>query len=203
MKWFKIALVVLMLEAVACFGTFQATPFLLNTLVEKNSESVALYVACSTGANYTPEKEGCNPELLEQKTKDTMDYSKKFISADIKQPQGYDIYLETAMNYFRIARRIENDYSEAERIARQFFEVQKAYSGRSINTARYHWVIVTTAHASWQWQYDELGLDADRKTELLACLSEGRRAQYSLDGPRIIRLVESLEVLQAIVDTIE
>ena len=202
MRWFKVLLLVLALGFTSC-ESLKPTPLLIGDLVEKNNEVITLYAACSEGANYIIEKEGCDSELLEQKAKQTMDFSKVFISSDIKQPQGYDVYLETVMIYFRIARRTENEYSEAELIARQFFEVQKAYSGKSINAARYHWAVTAAAHASWQWQYDELALDADRKTELLACLSEGRRSQYSLDGPRVIRLVQALEVLQAIIDTIE
>lgn len=202
MRIFRTVLLVCVLVLVGC-ATNKPTPLLIGDLVERNNSFVALYATCSDGANYAPEKEGCDPELLESSAKDLMGFAKTFISADIKQPHGYDVYLETVMIFFRIAQRNGDQYSEAEKIARQFFEVQQAYSGRSINTARYHWTVVGAAHASWQWQYERLALDADRKTELLTCLAEGRRAQYSLDGPRTVRLVQSLEVLEAITTAIQ
>jgi hypothetical protein len=104
----------------------------------------------------------------------TRESAKVFISADIKQPQGYDIYLAISMIYFRISLRNANDYSEAERIARQFFEIQKANSGRSLTPARFYWAAMSSAHASWQMWYDKPALNAERKTDLLLCLAEAR-----------------------------
>ena len=201
MRWIRLTLLFLFIGVMGC-TTSKVTPLFITDLVEYNSKVVQLYINCSEGSNYTPEKDTCDPELLESEVEGLMGLSQKFIKSDIKQPHGYDVYLETVMIYFRIARRNGDEYSQAEMIARQFFEVQKAYSSRSIHTARYHWAIRAAAHASWQWHYDKLALDVDRKTELLICLSEGRRAQYSMDGPRIIRLTQSLEVLEAIVEQI-
>lgn len=183
--------------------TIQPTPFLIDNLVEKNDKAVELYVACSDGANYIPEKEGCQPEELEKQLVDTMSFAKEFISADIKQPQGYDIYLAAAMVYFRIAERNGNEYSEAEKIARQFFEMQKASGGKSLNDARFYWAALCSAHASWQWFNDRLSIDADRKTDLLSCYAEGTIAfQETTYGPRKIRLLQYLQVIKAISEAI-
>jgi hypothetical protein len=203
MTWFKASILAAVLVLSACIS-ITPTPLLIGDLVEQNNTVVALYEACSEGVNYVPAKEGCGPEALEQQALDTMDLAKEFISADLKQPQGYDIYLATAMIYFRIGQRNTKEYTEAERIARQFFEVQKATSGRSINTARFYWAAMFAAHAAWQWHYDRLALDADRKTDLLLCLAEGRLALNNIEsGPRKVRLVQYLEVIEAIIAAIE
>ena len=140
--------------------------------------------------------------VLEQQALSTMDLATTFISADIKQPQGYDIYLATAMIYFRIGERNTNEYTRAEQIARQFFETQKATSGRAIHTARFYWAALTAAHAAWQWNNDRFALNAERKTDLLLCLAEGRQAELD-DGARRIRLLQYLEVIEAIIAAID
>ena len=186
-----------------CAASITPTPVLIHRLVNSNNEVKQLYLACSTGPNYTPEKAGCASQLLEDKTVATMGLAKEFISADIKQPQGYDIYLSISMIYFRIALRNTNDYSEAERIARQFFEIQKATSGRSLPDARFYWAAVSAGHAAWQWSNDRLALNADRKADLLLCYAEGNIAFQGMEpGPRKIRLLQYLEVLKAITDAI-
>jgi hypothetical protein len=132
-----------------------------------------------------------------------MDFAKEFIRADIKQPHGYDVYLATALLFFRIGERNEKDYSEAEMIARQFFEVQKAHSSRLLTTARFYWAATAAAHASWQWHNDSLALDGDRKSELMRCYAEGNVAYPKIEaGPRKVRLLQYLEVLKAIIQTI-
>jgi hypothetical protein len=204
MKWFA-GLVLTLALLVGC-GTVAPTPVLMGSLVKQNNEVVALYAACSEGANYVPSKEGCDPDLLATKVDSTMVFAKIFISGDIKQPPGYDVYLATAMIYFRIAQRVEDEYSEAERIARQFFEIQKASSGRSLPPARFYWAAMASGHASWQWYNDRLALDADRKTELLECLAQGRVGLTNttwLDGPRRVRLVSYIQVLTLITNKIE
>ena len=144
-------------------------------------------------------------ELLEEKVNSTMGFAKISISGDIKQPPGYDVYLATAMIYFRIAQRNTDEYSEAERIARQFFEVQKASSGRSLAPARFYWAAMATGHASWQWEYDKFSLNLERNTELLECLVQARLGLTDtqwLDGFRRIRLVQYIQVLAAITNSI-
>jgi hypothetical protein len=204
MKFFA-GLVLALALLVGC-QTYAPTPMLMGSLVKQNNEVVALYAACSTGANYVPSKEGCDPELLSTKVDSTMVFAKLFISGDIKQPPGYDVYLATAMIYFRIAQRVENDYSAAEQIARQFFEIQKASSGRSLPPARFYWAAMASGHASWQWYHDRLSLDSDRKTELLECLAQARIGLTNttwLGGPRRIRLVSYIQVLTLITNKIE
>jgi len=188
---------------IAC-SHFNPTPSLFNELIEENNQTVALYAACSTEGAYEPDKEGCNPEALKIQVLDTMFLAKDFISGDIKQPQGYDIYLATAMVYFRIGERNRDEYSEAEKIARQFFEVQKASSGKSINTARYYWVIMTTAHTSWQFYNEPETLDGDRKVTLLLCLEQGHLAvkEEALDPPRQVMLIQATRILMMIVEMI-
>ena len=207
MKWF--AGTVLALALLIGCQTNAPTPMLMGSLVKQNDEVVALYAACTEGANYVSSKEGCDPELLSTKVDSTMVFAKLFISGDIKQPQGYDIYLATAQIAIRmhaVAARIENDYSEAERIARQFFEIQKAHSGRSLGPARFYWAAIASGHASWQWHYDRLALDADRKAELLECLAQGRIGLTDttrLDGPKRVRLRSYIDNLTRITNKIE
>ena len=201
MNWFKSLVLTSILVLGACI-TIAPTPMLIGDLIEQNNQVVAAYAACSEGANYVPTKEGCDPEALEREALSTMGLATTFISADIKQPQGYDIYLATVMIYFRIAERNTQEYTRAEQIARQFFETQKATSGRAIHTARFYWAAMTAAHASWQWHNDRFALDADRKTDLLLCLAEGRQAEIE-DGPRRIRLVQYLVVIESIINSIE
>ncbi|MEE9529123.1 MAG: hypothetical protein V3V88_03640 [Dehalococcoidia bacterium] len=201
MNWFKSLVLTSVLVLAACIS-IAPTPILIGDLVEQNNQVVALYTDCSEGANYVPTKEGCEPEVLEQQALSTMDLATTFISADIKQPQGYDIYLATAMIYFRIGERNTNEYTRAEQIARQFFETQKATSGRAIHTARFYWAALTAAHAAWQWNNDRFALNAERKTDLLLCLAEGRQAELD-DGARRIRLLQYLEVIEAIIAAID
>ena len=202
MKYLKIALLAFLLS---CKSVFVApTPFLVDNLTEKNDAAVTQYLACTEGANYVPEKEGCDPILLELRVEQAMGFAKEFISSDIKQPLGYDVYLSQAMVFFRIAERNNDAYSEAERIARQFFEVQKASASKSALTdARFYWAAIATAHASWQWLHDRLSLDADRKAELLLCYAEGTKAFHEIEaGPRKVRLTQYLAVLKTIIEGI-
>ena len=208
----RISFLFVLLFAISC-QTTAPTPIQISTLVEKNNKTVSLYLSCTDGANYAPLKKGCDPAALELSVKDTMSFAKIFISGDIKQPPGYDIYLATALIYFRIGERNTREYTEAEKIARQFFETQKASSGRSLDLARFYWAATTAGHAAWQWQYDRLSLSSagvvdnsvDRKTELLLILSEGRTALISeiLDGPRKVRLTDYLEVLSFITKSVD
>ncbi len=205
MRWLAPVLAAFMLFLSAC-ETTAPTPMLIGSLVKQNNEVVALYAACSEGANYVIGKEGCDPDLLKEKVDSTMVFAEIFISGDIKQPQGYDVYLATAMILFRISQGNENSYSRAEMIARQFFEIQKSSSGRSLAPARFYWAAMASGHASWQWRYDKLALDPDRKTDLLFCTAEGRigltNTQW-LDGPRRVRLIQYIQVLEMITNSIE
>lgn len=205
MRFGKGLLLALALIFTSCLSDkITPTPLLISKLVSANNEVKALYLQCSTGANFAPELPTCNPTLLEEKSVATMSLAKEFISADIKQPQGYDIYLSVAMIYFRISVRNGNEYSEAERIARQFFEIQKASSGRALTEARFYWVAISTAKASWDWHNDRLALNAERKVDLLLCYAEGNAAFQDMDpGARRIRLLEYLEVLKALIEAIE
>ena len=200
MNWFKSLVLTSALVLAACVS-IAPTPILIGDLVEQNNQVVSLYADCSEGANYILTKEGCSPETLEQQALSTMGLATTFISADIKQPQGYDIYLATVMIYFRIGERNTKEYTRAEQIARQFFETQKRTSGRAINTARFYWAAMAAAHSTWQWHHDRFALDADRKTDLLLCLAEGRQADIS-GGPRRIRLAQYLTVIEFIINKI-
>lgn len=213
MKWIAPLLTVFLLFISAC-ETTAPTPFLMGSLVDQKNEVVALYNACSEGAGYVVTKEGCDPILLEEKVKSTMDFAKVFIGGDPKQPQGYDVYLATVMVLFRISQVNTNEFSDAERIARQFFEIQKASSGRSLAMARFYWAEMTAGHASWQWYYDRhslytLGItdpEISRKIELLQCLAEvqiGLTDSQGLDGFRKIKLNNNIGVITWIVNKIE
>jgi hypothetical protein len=197
-------LTLLLCGLTACPVHLAPTPILIGPLIKANDEVKQLYLDCSTGANYTPKKEGCNPQLLEEKIVSTLGQAKNFISADIQQPQGYDIYLSVTMIYFRIGQRNGLEYTEAERIARQFFEVQKASSGRALNDARFYWAAVLSGHAAWQWFNDRLALDADRKVDLLLCYAQGSIALQSMSpSPRKIRLAQYLDVIKEITSRLE
>jgi len=202
MEWLRNTLLVLVLIFAGC-QSVAPTPILIGQLKTANSQTIARYEACSDGANYVVNKEGCDPVGLENQTRRTMDLAKELISADIKQAAGYDIYLQTALIYFRIGQRNTQEYTEAEKIARQFFEIQKASSGRALTSARFYWAAVAAGHASWQWFNDRLALDADRKADLLLCYAEGNVAFQDISpGPRKIRLKDYLQVIKAITDAL-
>lgn len=183
--------------------TIAPTPVLIGGMLELNNEVVQLYVNCSEGANYAPTKEGCDPQLLNSKVDQLLDLSVDFISADIKQPQGYDVYLATAMIYFRIGQRNLNEYTKAEQIARQFFEIQKANSGRSIDDARFYWSWFASATSSKQYFDDRLSLTEERKSDLLLALGEGTSLLGKLEGPKLIRLQAALENLKFVIAFID
>lgn len=203
MRFFKpLIFALLLLLGTAC-PTVAPTPILMHQAKSLNSEVVQLYMACSEGANYVPDKEGCDPDLLSLKVDELRALSLNFIAADIKQPQGYDFYLATSMIYFRIAQRNMNDYTQAEQIARQFFEVQKATGGHSIDTARFYWAWFASSAASKQYYEDPFALTPSRKADLLLALGEGTSLLDKLDGPRLVRLQQALQVLQFVIDSIQ
>ena len=203
---FKFLLFTLLLLLGTVCITAAPTPLLIGRLTDLNDEVVQLYINCSEGANYAPETEGCDSALLSLEVDKLMGLSREFISADIKQPQGYDIYLATAMIYFRIAQRNMNEYTLAEQIARQFFEIQKARSGRSsghsIDSARFYWAWFASATSSKQYWEDRLSLTVDRKADLLLALGEGTTLLGKLEGARLVRLQDALDKLQFVIDSI-
>ena len=192
----------LLLMGIAC-QTAAPTPLLIGRLIDLNNEVVELYVDCSEGANYVKTKPGCDSQLLSTKTDTAMTLSVDFISADIKQSQGYDVYLATAMIYFRISQRNQNDYTRAEQIARQFFEVQKAHSGRSADEARFYWTWFSAATAAKQFFEDPPSLTAEQKSNLELALKEGSSLIGKLEGGRLVRLNQALASLRFIIDSIE
>ena len=206
MRFRSLLLSVLLLLGVAC-QTVAPTPILIGRMTDLNDEVVQLYVDCTEGANYVPTKEGCDPELLSTKVDELMTLSLDFISADIKQPQGYDIYLATAMIYFRIAQRNLNEYTRAEQIARQFFETQKAHSGHSLSIATFYWVRYSAAAASAQYFQDKLSLTESRKADLLVALGEGTKLlderPDSIPVSWLPELQSSLERLRFIITFID
>ncbi len=176
------------------------TPGLMGQMRDLNAEVLMLYAGCSTGTNYTPHKENCNLPLLETKVADLLELSKEFIKADYTQPQGYDFHLATSMIYFRIAERTADDYSLAERISRQFFEIQKAYDGQSLDEARFYWPYFTAANSSFQYWNSCWALDEVRKKDdLLPALTEGAALIDRVKGVRWVRLRQSLQILESII----
>ena len=202
MRFRALTLSFLFLLGTAC-ASVAPTPILIEKLTNLNNEALALYVDCSEGANYVPAKEGCDPALLSLKVDETRDTALHFISADIRQPHGYDIHLAISMIYFRIGQRNLNEYTRAEQIARQFFETQKAHSGSSIDTARFWWAWYASATASKQFFEDPLSLTLERKADLLLALGEGTSLLGKLEGPRLVRLHQALDNLQYVIDLIQ
>lgn len=201
MRFRSLLLALLFLLGTSC-ATSGPTPMMIKKLAASNDEVVQLYMPCSDGANYAPEKEECEAELLEHEVAETMDFAVTFISADVKQAPGYDIYLATAMIHFRIGQRTLDEYTLAEQIARQFFEMQKAHSGHSINDARFYWAWFAASTSSKQFYEDPLALDQSRKADLLVALGEGMNLLNQLEGPRLVRLRESLHILHFITEAI-
>jgi hypothetical protein len=196
-----LTLVLLLVVGLAC-NTVSPTPVLVKSLDSLHIEVLDLYLDCSDGVNYLATLETCNVEALDTKTLGLMTLSVEFISADIRQPRGYDIYLRTAMVFFRISERNLDEYTEAERIARQFFEVQKATSGRDINLAIYHLVLRTAATASYQYWNVPDTLNTDRKSELLLVTGEGTILIGRIEGVRLIHLNRSLSILEFVITQI-
>ncbi len=195
-------LILLFLLGAAC-QSVAPTPMLIGRMTDLNNVAMGLYLDCSDGINYSPAKVSCDPELLETKIVELRGLSQEFISADITQPHGYDIHLSATMIYFRIGQRNLNEYTRAEQIARQFFEVQKGHSGRSVNKARFVWVWFASATAAKQHFEDPLALTPDRKAELLLAAGEGTKLLSTLEGPRLVRLQQALQGLEFVIGTIE
>lgn len=82
--------------------TIAPSPILFHRAVEANNESIALYQACSEGANYVPTKEGCDPEKLVEKLEEAFVLSKECIAADPNQPQCYVLTHKNQEMYCRI-----------------------------------------------------------------------------------------------------
>ena len=195
MPVFKYLLTSALVLALGC-KSLLPTPLLIGELVELNDKTHELYVECLEAGVYSPETETCRPELLESNIEKTRNLAKQFVAQDIRQPHGYDIYLQVTLIYLSIAQRIDNDYSEAERIARQFFEVQKASSGLQLDKARYYWVIFTTENTLWRKRNGEFSLSTARRAELLMCLAEGILVLEKMQpGPEKIRLYQSVSIL--------
>lgn len=199
----RLVITFVLLFGFAC-STAAPTPILIGSLKDNNNEVVALYKDCSKGANYAPELETCQSDLLLTSTLETMNKAENFIKADYKQPHGYDIYLSMAMLYFRVSREVMGkEYTRAEQIARQFFEVQKASGGKSVDLARLHLVHFTAANASRQYFEDRLALDADRKAEISFAIAQGNDVYPRVQGPRLIRLNQDLKNLDFILNTMD
>lgn len=194
------ALIGLLFLSTAC-NTITPTPLLMGRMDDLNTEVVTLYTACSEGASYAPKKEGCDPELLETRTVELLNVSREFISADVKQPQGYDIHLHISMIYFRIGERNENDYSQAAKIARQFFEVQKSISGESIMIARFYFAHFTTSYGAYLYHYNKRELPFIKEDMELAS-TEGTIALPNIEGSRFVMLMQDLEVLETLLRSI-
>jgi hypothetical protein len=181
-------------------------------MTDLNKEVEQLYDSClGESANYVSTKESCDPELLNTRIVELRALSIEFISADPKQPHGFDIYLETTMKYFRIGLRNLDEYTEAEKIAEQFFQTQKANSGHSIVTATYHWVLIISTTASKQYFADKypassrsfspLHLDADRISTLRLARGEGEGIRTDVNEPRLSYLRKALGQLGFVIDS--
>jgi len=203
MRFLKGAIIALSLGLFAC-ASIAPTPILMGRVDKLNTEVHQRYLDCSEGANYVPTLEGCDPETLETKTIELMNLTVELVKADYKQPQGYDVHLEISLIYFRIAERNGSAYTRAELIARQFFEMQKASSrGRALNTARYYLTHFTAAHGTWQYHYAIQQLNALRRSEFLFAQTEGKIAIPHIEGPRLVRLKQAIQVLGALAGLIE
>lgn len=203
MNCFKSLIFICILIFGGC-ASIAPTPILIGNLTDQNNKTVRLYTQCSQGPNYTPNKKDCNPQILEKQIIKTMSLATNFISADIKQPHGYDIYLATVMMYFRIAERNSNDYTRAEQIARQFFEIQKANSGSTLNKARFYLTHSISVHASWQLYHKPSELNIERSKDLRLAIKQGTILINTIENPiHKIRLLQDLQVLNYILKTIK
>lgn len=199
MSWIR-SLVLPLLLVVGCSFTWQPTPMLIGDLIALNQEAHELYAACVEFPVYQPEKEGCDPVLLEETLYKVRYEAKIFIGGDIKQPHGYDIFLENTLIYFTIAVRNADEYSEAERIARQFFEVQKVSSGRALDLARFYWVVMLLENLTFQINQGSLTLTEERKEEIDLCFAEGHKAVSNIQpAARKVYLIMALSALQMLV----
>ena len=185
----------------SCSTPKAPTPFAMGNLVEVNNQALVAWMACSDGPNYTPEKEGCNVEDLLQKNQIAQDTAYEFMRGDPKQPQGFDIYLEQVLISFRIkhAELTAQDYIEKERIAEQFFETQKATSGRSLVNASYLFTLVTAETASYQYYNAREDLTIERRATLNKALNAGAGVFDLVTPERNRRLRDALQVLEFII----
>lgn len=184
---FKRLLLSLLLLVSGCPG-LKPTPLLIGDLVAANNEVHVLYNAC---VHHDP---SCDQPRLEGKIRETQEKAKNFIAADIRQPQGYDIYLEVSLISISATEASKSGLTEAERIARQFFEVQKASSGRGLTEARYYWALFLAEYAAWKVNNNDLPFSEDEKISLRLCYAEGNIALHDLEpGPKKVRLHSALE----------
>ncbi len=176
------------------------TPMLMGQLRGLDAEVLVLYTECSTGVNYTPREENCDPILLETKVVELLELSNEFIRADRKQPQGYDFHLATSMIYFRISERNAVEHQAVELLARQFFKFQEEIGGRSIDKARFYWPYFAAKNSSFQYWNNRGVLDKVRKKDyLLPALAEGTDLIDRVQGVRLVRLRQSLQILEFII----
>lgn len=202
MRFRTFILSLLFLLGTAC-ATVAPTPMLIGPMEDLNNEAHALYVDCSTGPNYTPTKEGCDPELLALKVDETRVIAIHFIQADPKQPHGYDVHLSVSLIYFRIDLRGLKEYGFEEGLSRQFFEYQIKNSLSSVDASRYWLAWYVSSYSSQQKVEDPLALDPERKVELLEALTEGTRLLNTEEGARLVRLIAALDTLRFLINTIQ
>lgn len=180
------------------------TPFAMPNLVKANEEALLAWNACAIGPNYMPEKPGCDVVVLKQKNEKAQQVAYEFIRGDPTQPQGFDIYLEQTLIGFRINHEniTSTDYIEKERIAEQFFETQKATSGRSLTNASYLFTLLVAEGAAYQYYHDRPALTIDRRATLLKAINAGAGAFHLVAPERNRRLRDSLQVLEFLVQHI-
>lgn len=198
MRWFK-TLLVLSFIVIGCSLNWKPTPLLVGDLFKLNTQTHQLYLECSEGRVFNANKEGCQLDLLETKLKKIREVAKNFISADIKQPHGYDIYLENTIIYFSVAYRNADEYSEAERIAKQFFEIQMRTSGRLLDLARTYWAIFMAENLAREMVEENFTENPDRIAEMNKCLIEAHIALNNESlGYRRVNLLSAIEVFEYI-----
>jgi hypothetical protein len=174
------------------------TPLLIGNLIEGNNQVHSLYQEYR-GCKEAQPKEECGLGKLEEKIKEVQSAARFFIGGDISQPHGYDIYLQVTLIYFSVSEASKNELTEAELISRQFFEVQKASSGRALDDARYYWALVLVENITYKLDKKDFIEVRNREVDILLCLSE---AKITLDrmepGPKLIRLLQAIQILTLI-----
>lgn len=194
----RIILNILIVILSGCLS-LKPTPILFSELTDANNKAVHLYSECLENNLFTPTKEGCSVDQLDASLLTVRKIAKDFISADIRQPQGYNIFLKNTVIYFAVGIRATYEYTEAEKIAEQFFTVQKATSGKHKIDAAYYWVIMMAERLAHRVNTNSLDEAELADLNLSGCIDAGFKIMEALEsGHKKSNLVESLRVLLAI-----
>jgi len=170
------------------------SPLLSHWALDANSQVTQMTLKCSDGPVLTPTAAGCNIEILREKTEELINLARELIEADIKQAQGLDFYLHSSMIVLRInafecktlqetpvkcSQQLER-YKLIERVAEQFFQTEKAYSGSGIDKARFWRVYYLHSNAGLKKRLDVFNPTDHRTLYIIQVVKDAKTRELDL-----------------------